>query len=240
MIAAMSIGNAKRQIILIDFENVQPRDLASLQGRQFQIKVFCGANQTKVPLDLAEQLQRLGPDSEYIRIQGTGTNALDFHIAYYIGHISAQSPESIFYIISKDKGFEPLIKHLATARKVPCHLVPSLTCLPGAAPATPQASDRIQKVADGLLTCKEGKPRKLRTLTAFVKAQLNVHATDVAVAQVIAHLTRAGMSTDAEGRLAWPSASPDSQSQPLPRSKQSPQRNNPSPLTSSERQSVLL
>ena len=80
-------GQLKTSIILIDFENVQPKDLTSLRGRPFKTKVFCGANQTKIPFDLAAELQPLGPDAEYIRIQGTGPNALDFHIAYYIGRL---------------------------------------------------------------------------------------------------------------------------------------------------------
>jgi hypothetical protein len=197
----------KTNIILIDFENVQPQDLASLQGKQFQIKVFCGANQSKIPLDLADQLQRLGPDAEYIRIQGTGRNALDFHIAYYIGEISAQAPGATFYIISKDKGFEPLIKYLGTKKKITCHLLPSLAGLPASTPpAPPPTADRLQKVADGLLTRKEARPRKLKTLTTFVKGQLNNQATDAAVAEVIARLTQAGLSTGTEGNLTWPSA----------------------------------
>jgi len=84
-------GQLKTSIILIDFENVQPKDLTSLRGRPFKTKVFCGANQTKIPFALAAELQPLGPDAEYIRIQGTGRNALDFHIAYYIGRLAAES-----------------------------------------------------------------------------------------------------------------------------------------------------
>jgi len=202
----MNTGTVKTNIVLIDFENVQPKNLASFQGKQFQIKVFCGANQSKIPFDLADQLQRLGPDAEYIRIEGTGRNALDFHIAYHIGHISAQSPAATFYIISKDKGFEPLIKYLATKKKITCHLVSSLAGLPASKPAVPPpAADRIQKVADGLLTRKEARPRKLNTLTAFVKGQLNNQATEAAVTEVIARLTQAGVSTGAEGNLTWPS-----------------------------------
>lgn len=203
---AINMGAVKTNIILIDFENVQPKDLASLQGKPFQIKVFCGANQSKIPFDLADQLQRLGPDAEYIRIQGTGRNALDFHIAYYIGEISAQTPGATFNIISKDKGFEPLIKYLATNKKITCHLLPSIAGLPASTPAPkPPATDRTQKVADGLLSRKEARPRKLKTLTAFIKGQLNNQATETAVAEVIARLNQAGMSTGAEGNLTWPS-----------------------------------
>ena len=69
----------------------------------------------------------------------------------------------------------------------------------------PAATDRIRKVAEGLLTRKEARPRKLKTLTAFVKGQLSNQATEAAVADVIARLAKAGMSTGAEGNLTWPS-----------------------------------
>lgn len=197
----MSSGTARTNFILIDFENIQPKELENLQGRPFQIKVFCGANQSKVPFDLANQLQRLGPDAEYIRIEGTGRNALDFHIAYYIGHISALSPGATFIVISNDQGFAPLIKYLATEKKITCHLLSSLAGLPA---PPPPGTDRLQKIADGLLARKEARPRKLKTLAAFIKAQLNIHCDDTVVAEVIARLTRAGMSAGSEGNLTWP------------------------------------
>jgi hypothetical protein len=43
---------------------------------------------------------------------GNGPNALDFHIAFYIGELSANDPNAYFHIISKDKGFDHLIQHL--------------------------------------------------------------------------------------------------------------------------------
>src|SRR4029079_18195495 len=112
--AGLTLQQLKTTIILIDFENVQPKDLASLRGGPFKTKVFCGANQAKIPFDLAAELQPLGLDAEYVRIRGTGRNALDFHIAYYIGRLSAESPGATFHIVSKDTGFDPLIKHLKT------------------------------------------------------------------------------------------------------------------------------
>ena len=40
----------KTTYVLIDYENVQPKDLASLHGQSLKVLVFVGANQTKVPL----------------------------------------------------------------------------------------------------------------------------------------------------------------------------------------------
>ena len=44
--------------------------------------VFVGANQRRVPFDMASAIQRMGDKAEYIKISGNGPNALDFHIAY--------------------------------------------------------------------------------------------------------------------------------------------------------------
>ena len=68
--------------VLIDFENVQPKSLSALGGHPFKVKVFVGANQTKVPMDLARALQPMGENAEYIPISGNGRNALDLHVAF--------------------------------------------------------------------------------------------------------------------------------------------------------------
>ena len=107
----------KRNYVLIDFENVQPKNLGILKGHNFKIILFVGANQTKVSFELATAMQSLGDNAEYIKIDGNGPNALDFHIAFYIGQIAATDKNSFFHIISKDKGFDPLIKHLK-AKKI--------------------------------------------------------------------------------------------------------------------------
>jgi len=195
-----------KTIILIDFENVQPSSLASLRGRQLTIKIFIGANQTKIPSDLAAQLQPLGESAEYIRIQGTGRNALDFHIAYYIGRLSAERPGAEFYIISKDSGFDPLIKHLRT-QDITCRRLSSLSEIPGRpSPGSASPADRVQKVAGSLLARRDSRPRKLKTLSAFIKCQLNDQASEETVGAVIARLKEAGLLTQPDGKLTWPAA----------------------------------
>lgn len=102
----------RKNYVLIDFENVQPESLVALQHDHFEIKIFLGATQTKISFEIAQAMQTMGPRAEYIKMGGTGSNALDFHIAYYIGHLSAKDPTAYFHIISKDTGFDPLIAHL--------------------------------------------------------------------------------------------------------------------------------
>ena len=99
-------------IVLIDYESVQPAALELLARDHFRVLVFVGATQHKLPFDLVAAAQRLGPRAEYIKIAGVGRDALDFHIAYYVGKLAAADRTEFFHIISKDGGFDPLILHL--------------------------------------------------------------------------------------------------------------------------------
>lgn len=110
---------SRTNYVLVDFENVQPKDIGLLKGGPFKVKVFLGPNQSKIPVALAASLQSLGESVEYIILETAGNNALDFHIAYYIGALSAAEPTAFFHIISKDSGFDPLLKYLK-GKKSPC------------------------------------------------------------------------------------------------------------------------
>jgi len=102
----------RNNYILIDYENVQLTDISEIKEHPFKVLVFIGANQTKLPFEFVSSLQMLGNNAEYIKISGNGSNALDFHIAFYIGQLAERDANAYFYIISKDTGFDPLINHL--------------------------------------------------------------------------------------------------------------------------------
>src|SRR5262245_36979371 len=106
----------RRNIVLIDFEYVQP-DLSQLLALEhFRVLLFVGVNQTTHPVETAMALKKRDDASEYINVTGNVSNALDFHIAYYIGVISAKEPTAYFHIVSGDTGFDPLIKHLKSKK----------------------------------------------------------------------------------------------------------------------------
>ncbi len=102
--------------MLIDYENVQPATIEMLNLEHVRLLIFVGANQTKVPIEIAVALQQLGERASYVKISSNGNNALDFHIAFYIGQLAAQEPNAYFHIVSKDTGFDPLIQHLKTKK----------------------------------------------------------------------------------------------------------------------------
>jgi hypothetical protein len=103
----------RTNFVLIDFESVRPEALDPLAQEHFKVIVFVGANQAKVPFEVASALQRMGSKAEYVKITGNGPNALDFHIAYYIGQLAASEPTAYFHIISKDQQF-PLSEKVLT------------------------------------------------------------------------------------------------------------------------------
>lgn len=115
--------------ILVDFENVQPNLLAVVEQAKFGVIVFVGASQTKVPFEIADALQQMGQSASYVKISGNGKNALDFHIAFWIGQLSARYPSAAFHIISKDNGFDPLIDHLKE-RSISASRSPSISEIP--------------------------------------------------------------------------------------------------------------
>ena len=78
----------RTNFVLVDYENVQPKDIGLLQGGPFKVKVFLGPKQSKVSVALDEALQPLGGNAEYVLLETAGNNAVDFHIAYYIGILS--------------------------------------------------------------------------------------------------------------------------------------------------------
>ena len=188
----------KTSIILIDFENVQPKDLTSLRGRPFKTKVFCGANQTKIPFDLAAELQPLGPDAEYVRIQGTGRNALDFHIAYYIGRLAAESADSFFHIISRDTGFDPLIKHLKE-QKILCRRSSAVDEIPlvKMQATTGQIEVCIEKLSKG------ARPRTERTLASSIKVLFAGQPCEEQIATIIKELQKRKVIEITDGKISY-------------------------------------
>jgi hypothetical protein len=102
----------RTNFVLIDSENVKPEYIEKLQHEHFRVVVFVGANLKRLDFPIVNAVQSLGSNGSYVQISSHGPSALDFHIAYYIGKLSAAHPEAYFHIISKDKGFDPLSKHL--------------------------------------------------------------------------------------------------------------------------------
>jgi hypothetical protein len=95
--------------VLVDYENVGPGLRACAISEDAQVLVFLGKTNAKIHPHISRWL---GNRAEYISMEGQGPNALDFHISYYMGNILAHNSDAVVTIISGDKGFDPLVRHL--------------------------------------------------------------------------------------------------------------------------------
>lgn len=95
--------------VLVDYENVGPGLRSCTFDDNAQVLVFLGKTNAKIHPHIARWL---GSRAEYITMEGQGPNALDFHISYYLGDLLANNRDAHVTIVSGDKGFDPLLRHL--------------------------------------------------------------------------------------------------------------------------------
>ena len=176
--------------VLIDYENVQPKNLAILANHPFKILVFVGANQAKISYDLAAAMQNLGDSARYIKISGNGQNALDFHIAFYVGQLSLQDPEGHFHIISKDTGFDPLIKHLKS-KKVRVRREKNLAEIPILRMSSATSDDeKIATITKNLAGRGNSRPRKVKTLSNTINSLFTKKLQETELMSLVKELQR--------------------------------------------------
>ena len=193
----------RTNIVLIDFESVQPESLAALEREHFKVIVFVGANQAKVPIEIATALQRMGANAEYVKISGHGKNALDFHICYYIGQLAAQDPATYFHVISKDGGFDPLIQHLKS-KKIFCARSSSIGDIPLVKAGNKKSpGERAQLFMEKLQQPKVTRPRAIETLSSAIAAYFQKQITDAEIEAVIAAMQKSGFISVAGSKVSY-------------------------------------
>ena len=189
--------------VLIDFENVQPRNLELLTKHPFKVFVFVGANQTKVSFDLADSMQLLGNNAQYIKISGNGQNALDFHIAYYIGELAAKDPDAYFHIISKDRGFDPLIKHLSD-RNIRVQREKDLAEIPLLrVPNTSSSDEKIAAIVKNLGGRGQSRPRKVKTLENTINSLFTKKLGKAELASLVKELQKRKLIIVNKGNVSY-------------------------------------
>jgi hypothetical protein len=158
------------KLLLIDFENVKQVDLSQLD-ENFHVVIFVGASQKSVPIDLVTSTQKLGSRIEWQRVDANGSNALDFFIACQLGRVVERSPKSHCIVLSKDRGYDPLLRHLNRVG-LRCKRINSLLELNPECSAQKAAPDANYKRVVELLgkSEKKSRPRKRKTLTSHISA----------------------------------------------------------------------
>ena len=176
--------------VLIDFENVQPKNLELLADYPCRILVFIGANQTRLPRQVVVAMQALGEKAEYVEIDGSGPNALDFHIAYYIGRLAGKDPGGHFHIVSKDKGFDPLIRHLRS-RKLRVRREKDLAEIPELRISTKTSMDeKVDRIVQNLADRGQSRPRKVKTLQNTINNLMSEKLDEKGLDELVAEMKR--------------------------------------------------
>jgi hypothetical protein len=179
----------RTNFVLIDSENVKPEYIERLKDEHFRVIVFVGANLKRLDFPIVNAVQSLGSNGSYVQISGHGPSALDFHIAYYIGKLSAAHPDAYFHIISKDKGFDPLIKHLRD-QKIFCSRSVSVLEIP-----LVKAADKLRRAADFYekrIASAKARPATVKSLQSTILSHFHKTLSEQEVAEVLEALTAAG------------------------------------------------
>lgn len=178
--------------VLIDLENVKLEFIEKLKHEHFRVILFVGANLKKLSFPIVNAIQSLGSNGSYIQISSHGPNALDFHISYYIGKLSAANRDAYFHIISKDKGFDPLIKHLKD-QKIFCSRWESVLEIP-----LVRSTDKLlprQRAADFYekrIASSKARPATVTSLQRAILSHFHKLLSAEEVADLLESLTASG------------------------------------------------
>jgi hypothetical protein len=209
-------------VLLVDYENIGKIDLGSIPAG-VRVPFFFGASQKSVPTEFLKAALRLGERFVPIDIEGQGKNALDFHIAFYLGEYLTRSPDTSCVILSKDKGFDPLIRHLvrrgfAVRRANSIAEALGARALPAAAPrgagAARPAAVRMAAQGDGgallaearqLLagTQKIRRPRKRKGLIAVLHSHFSKKVPESELQGLVDKLIARGELSESHGAITY-------------------------------------
>jgi hypothetical protein len=212
--------------VFVDFENVHEIDHTVIGSKAVTFTLLVGPHQTKLDVSLVEKLLEHAASVQWVRLTSAGKNALDFTLAYYVGRAVAGDPTGFFHIVSKDTGFDPLIKHLRS-KHIRAHRHDSFATLsfdglaklppatsPTAAPkpkaqSKPKAEPAMvdvweTKVLEHLRKHPTNRPKRKKTLVSHLLALSGKKATEGEVLGVVESLCRAGhLVIDEKGAVTY-------------------------------------
>jgi PIN domain len=194
----------RTNFVLIDSENVKPEYIEKLKHEHFRVVVFVGANLNRLNFAIVNAVQSLGSNGSYVKVSGHGPDALDFHIAYYVGKLAAAHPDAYFHIISNDKGFDPLIKHLKDQKVFCCRsasvleipLVKSTDKLP--------PKQRAEVFHEKRIASAKARPATVVSLQSAIHSYFHNVLSVEEVAEVLKALTAAGHVVVNGKRITYP------------------------------------
>ena len=180
--------------VFVDFENVHEIDLSVIGNKAVIITLLLGAKHSKLDVCLVEQMMKHAASVQLLRLSSSGKNGLDFALAFYLGRAATTDPTGYFHIISKDKGFDPLVEHLRS-RHVNVRRHDDFSALTFSVPAKLQAAPAdalFGRVLEHLRKNKTNRPKQKKTLIRHLLGLAGSGTPEQAVLNLIEKLQKAG------------------------------------------------
>lgn len=188
--------------LFVDFENVQIFDLKDMDAGT-KVYIFVGRQQKKIPFDLVASAQRKGEALEWIQISGQGKNALDFHIAFYLGELNQTTAREVeFVVLSKDTGYDPLVQHLSEMGRK-CSRINSLKEIVSYGKEDLEDPNTSRVIANLAKIERSKRPRTRNTLLKHVKHALRGRISPEDAISVVDNLYVMGKISERNGRLIY-------------------------------------
>lgn len=193
------------ELFLVDFENVPGVDLSRIDV-ECRVIVFTGASQKSVPLELVTATQRFGERLEWRRVDASGHNALDFFIACELGRVQASGNSTRCTVLSNDKGFDPLLRHLNTIGMKCQRIGTQLAAKPNPKPASkpvaaPANFNRVLEILGK--SEKKSRPRKHKTLAQAISSLFQKKIGKTEVEEIIAKMLKDKKISENGGTITY-------------------------------------
>ncbi len=201
--------------VLVDWENVQPgeADIRALVPDVTDVWVFHGPHQKK----METHHSAFGERATRVPIARAGKNALDFHLAFYMGYIASRHPDARFVVLANDHGYGPMVDHAIdlgfAARQVgfgppaPRKPVVQPPGTPAVVEAKAVASPELDKAlahVQASLRKTTSRPGKEASLATAIRSLLGGNADAERVAAVLSGLLASGtVVIDEAGRVRY-------------------------------------
>ena len=174
--------------IFVDYENIREVDLDLIADKPVEVILVLGQRHKDLPLELVKKLIKYPKQVRMVETGHTGKNALDHVLAYHIGLQAAADSKGFFHILSKDKGFDGLIRHLKdngtlAARHVEFGKIPIFQSAP------PALAERVTLLTAYFAGHQTNRPKKEKTLRSHVHAHFGKKLTDADLDATIEALT---------------------------------------------------
>lgn len=184
---------SRTQYIFIDYENVGETDLSRVVGKPVQVFMIVGTKQSKLPTSLFLFTQSHPEQIRIIQTPVEGRNALDFVLTFELGRLFAADPEGNFYIVSKDNGFNSVVRHLKAEKRLVArygHIseIPALRT-----PDKRLPDKRLLSLKAELSDATKGRPRTRQKLENKIKSTFGNVIEPEFVEKIIKDLVRSGI-----------------------------------------------